>query len=443
MTGPNVHTLYLCYFGVREPLVQTQVLPYLRELAADGLRVSLLTFEPEMQSCWNADSISAMRARLQEEGISWHSLPYHKRPSLPATLYDIWAGARFARRLARREQVQVMHARSYVAALMGNLAQAFTSGQLIFDIRGLMAEEYVDAGTWPAGGLLFRLTKAAEQRLLRVADGFVVLTHRARAILFPQANATDEWANGESDTQGRPVTVIPCCVDPAQFPLADMAGREAARQALGMQGRRVLAYVGSLGGWYLTEETLELFAQAKRQDSTSFALILTQRDTAAAAQQLRDKGFADGDFLVTSAAPSEVASYLAAADIALSLIKPCYSKQASSPTKVAEYLACGVPIISTAGIGDLDELFAQERVGVVLRGFTETDYGAALWEADELRADPELRARCRRVAVANFDLKRVGGARYRRLYQRLLKHGRTEVHSTVEQASICSGLSGE
>src|ERR1051326_9263552 len=40
-------SLYICYFGLREPLVQTQVLPYLRELAKSGVAIFLLTFEPE------------------------------------------------------------------------------------------------------------------------------------------------------------------------------------------------------------------------------------------------------------------------------------------------------------------------------------------------------------------------------------------------------------
>ena len=37
-------SLYLCYFGLREPLVQTQVLPYLRGVSASGVEVTLLTF---------------------------------------------------------------------------------------------------------------------------------------------------------------------------------------------------------------------------------------------------------------------------------------------------------------------------------------------------------------------------------------------------------------
>lgn len=423
MSRSRRHTLYLCYFGLREPLVQTQVLPYLRQLRRDGVEVSLLTFEPGWPEAWPEAERRRWAESLREEGIRWLARRYHKRPTLPATLYDIGAGVWAAARLGWRAPLDVLHARSYVAALMGRLARPLTRSRLIFDIRGLMAEEYVDAGAWPAQGLLFRLTKAAERWLLGSADGFVVLTHRARALLFPSATgagAENEWATGESEAQGRPVAVIPCCVDLAQYRLADAAGRAAARLKLGVEGRRVIAYVGSLGGRYLTQETLALLAEARRQDPTTFALILTQREAAAAAQQLRARGFDEADSRVLSVAPSEVPAYLAAADAALSLIKPCYSKQASSPTKIAEYLACGVPVISTAGIGDLDDLLARERVGVVLGGFTPADYAAALRAIDELRAAPESRAHCRRVAAAHFDLESVGGARYRRLYQRLL-----------------------
>ena len=65
-------TLYLCYFGLREPLVQTQVLPYLRKLAEGGVGVSLLTFEPRLKERWTAEELEAERARLEGEGIRWH-----------------------------------------------------------------------------------------------------------------------------------------------------------------------------------------------------------------------------------------------------------------------------------------------------------------------------------------------------------------------------------
>jgi hypothetical protein len=57
-----VKTLYICYFGLREPLVQTQVLPYLRELARGGVGVSLLTFEPDMRRAWDERPTNEERA---------------------------------------------------------------------------------------------------------------------------------------------------------------------------------------------------------------------------------------------------------------------------------------------------------------------------------------------------------------------------------------------
>src|ERR687894_3307896 len=116
-------SLYLCYFGLREPLVQTQVLPYLRQLAGGGVRVLLLTFEPGMRERWTGEEIENERERLRGQGIEWHALAYHKSPSLPATVYDIAAGAWKAARLVRSREVEVIHARSHVAAAMGAAAK--------------------------------------------------------------------------------------------------------------------------------------------------------------------------------------------------------------------------------------------------------------------------------------------------------------------------------
>jgi len=408
----TARTLYLCYFGIREPLVQTQVVPYLRELASAGLRVHLLTFEAQPVKTWPADEREAVRASLAEQGIAWHALRYHKRPTLAATLYDIVRGAFAARRFVRRERVDVVHARSHVAAAMGALATRGSRARLLFDIRGFMPEEYADAGLWPAGGFLYRLTKAAERRLLAASDAFVVLTEKARQILFP-AHAS---ANGHA----RPVEVIPCCVDLANFRAAEDVSRATMRRELGVEGRRVFVYVGSLGGWYLTDETADLLATAHRQDPQAFALILTQSPPAMITERLRARGMTERDYLVRQISPLEMPHYLQAADIAVSLIKPCYSKQSSSPTKMAEYLAAGLPVICNTGIGDLDELVETDRIGVLLHEFNETSYLRALAEVEALLHDPDLPARCRASAAARFDLTHVGGARYRRLYEQLL-----------------------
>lgn len=414
-----VRSLYLCYFGIREPLVQTQVLPYLRQLVAAGVEVILLTFEPDLRRGWTKQELSEESMRLAAKGLQWFYLPYHKRPSLPATLYDILAGAFLASRLIRKRGIQIIHARSHVPAVMGAIAKWASGGYLIFDVRGFMPEEYTDGGVWPAGGRLYRWTKAVERRLFSASDAFVVLTEKARNILFPGCV--------DRDTLGRPIEVIPCCVDAERFRLAATTSREQLRQELNLTRRRVIIYVGALGGWYLTEEMTEFLATAHRQDQATFSLILTQSEPSRLKERLRELGITERDYLVRQVPPEEVPRYLKAADIGLSFIKPCYSKLSSSPTKIAEYLAGGLPVVSTAGIGDVDEILEGDRVGVVVREFNREAYLEALLAIDALRRDPELESRRRAGAFSRFDLERVGGQRYRRLYSRLLKREDTQV----------------
>jgi glycosyltransferase involved in cell wall biosynthesis len=405
----RARALYLCYFGLREPLVQTQVLPYLRELVAGGIGMSLLTFEPELKKLWNADSMAEWHRRLRADGIEWYVLPYHKRPSLPATVYDVFAGARRAAAIARREKIDVFHGRSHVGAAIGALAKWRTGARLIFDVRGFLAEEYVDSGNWREGGLLYRLTKAAERWLYRISDGFVVLTERARETLFPEGAAE------------RPVEVIPCCVDQERFTAAARCDRDSVRAELGVAGRLVFVYVGALGGYYLTSETAELLAAAREQDARVYALVLTQSSPASIIGELTRLGFSNDDYRVLQVAPEEVPKYLRAADVALSLIRPSYARRSMSPTKFAEYLTAGLPVIATAGIGDLDVQIEQARVGVLLHSLDRVAYAGAFRAVEELRRDPELAERCRGEARKHYDLHTVGGERYRRLYDAVLR----------------------
>ena len=78
-------------------------------------------------------------------------------------MYDTLAGVMTALKIMRRYNLQVVHARSHVAATMGLILKKLNGTGLLFDIRGLLAEEYVDAGNWTADGLPYRVTKAAER----------------------------------------------------------------------------------------------------------------------------------------------------------------------------------------------------------------------------------------------------------------------------------------
>jgi glycosyltransferase involved in cell wall biosynthesis len=189
------------------------------------------------------------------------------------------------------------------------------------------------------------------------------------------------------------------------------------RRRLNIDDRFVIAYVGSFGGWYLSDEMFELFSTARKTDPHLFILVLTQRDKERVTSKLIALGFDESDFFVDSILPDEIPQYLNAADAGVSFIKQCYSKQASSPTKNAEYLASGLPILTNSGVGDVDAQITENNVGVIVERFDRKCYLDSLNQLKELG---DIRQRCRDTAKLLFDLETVGGTRYRRIYTRII-----------------------
>jgi glycosyltransferase involved in cell wall biosynthesis len=398
--------LYVCYLGLDEPLVATQVRPYLRALAASGHRMHLLTFETATR---DAAATEALRQALASEGIAWHALRYHRRPSLPATLYDIARGVLRSVRLVRRHGIELVHARSHVGAAIALPLRALLGLPFVFDVRGLLPDEYADAGHWRRGGLKYRLAKAMERVFFRRAAAVVVLTETVRADL----SAADGPLAARAPAD---VTVIPCCVDLEGSPW-DEPARAMRRAGRGWMDRRVVVYVGKLGMWYLDAEMARFFARAHRQDPRFFLQVLTGSPSTALRDVLGAAGVPADAFDVRAVPPAEVAALLHAADAGLSLIKPCVSKRSSSPTKVGEYLAAGLPVVSTAGIGDCDRQLADGR-GVLLPALDDSACDAGVRALAILLDDPETRRRCRAFAEAELSLESTGGPRYASVYER-------------------------
>jgi glycosyltransferase involved in cell wall biosynthesis len=402
--------LYITYYGLLKHLCQTQVIPYLEGLSADGFKISVLSFE-ERTSTRAGERLRAavLEQRLAASGIRWHPLRYHKRPSLPATAYDVIVGTVYAAYLVRKYKIDAVHARNHIPALMALVLKRLFGIKLIFDLRGIMAEEYVDAGAWRINSVPFRLTKWVEGASLRRADGIVMLTKKIRDIL--RSSSTDLARNSAA------IEIIPCCVDTGKYAAVDAS---SVRADLKLEGKLVLAYAGSLGGWYMAEEMVALFTELLRTQPNAHFLILTQSRYELIARILEGENIDRSRYTILTVASGEVPRYLAAGDLAVSFIKPCFSKLSSSPTKIGEYLASGLPIITNRGIGDVDELVERSAVGVLVDAFDRRAYRKALRQALQLlESREEVRHRCRLVAEEEFSLERIGHVRYRRVYERL------------------------
>jgi glycosyltransferase involved in cell wall biosynthesis len=133
---------------------------------------------------------------------------------------------------------------------------------------------------------------------------------------------------------------------------------------------------------------------------------------------MRSHDIGDDSFTIRAARLEEVPAYLSASDAGIAFIKPCFSKLASSPTKYAEYLACGLPIVLNAGIGDSDALVTKYSAGALITEFSESEYERAANIVTDFAANSEItRARLRELAGKLFDISTVGLNRYAQLYR--------------------------
>lgn len=403
--------LYLSYNGLLEPIAPSQVVPYLRGLARKGYDILLLTFEKRgaLKKTGRA-TIKRMRDELRSAGIEWRFLIYHKSPRLLATLYDLTVGSTYILYLILSRSIRIVHIRGITPGSMMLLIGKFVNVRILFDMRGLLAEEIAAGGGWREGGLAFQLVKKCEKALLRRADAISVLTNK-----HLERNRDLDILKSRT----LPMDVIPCCVDLGKFNYDDKAVSDSRRKLTLDESAFVLMYQGKLGTFYFMDEMVDFFKAMLTMRKDAKFVIITNDPVEPVLKRCAAIGIDEKAVLsVIGAGFDDMPGYLKMADAGIFFINP-RNKMGSSPIKMGEFLASGVPVIINPGIGDTEELVRANRVGVVVNGFTDDPYRIALDELFLLKREGDaLRKRCRETAREYLSLE--GGIeRYAALYEKL------------------------
>ena len=381
-----------------EPLGQSQVLRY-QEGLARVYKIVLISFEKSDE--WqNVERRNALSNSMHEKGIIWIPLRYHKRPSALATGYDIVQGVIVGIWAVLSHRVGIVHARSYVPSVIALVLKKLFRTRFIFDMRGFWADERVDGGLWQRDSYIFRVAKGFERRFLLEADHVVSLTHAAVTVM-----QHFDYLQGRSPA----FTVIPTCADLARF--RPMPGIR--------QGDFVLGYVGSVGTWYDFDATVACFAELLRMKPEARFLIINRNEHAYILERLVAAAVPLASVELRTASHEEVPAQMARMHAGIFFIKPVFSKQASAPTKLGEFLGCGIPCLSNGGVGDMAEILESEQVGIAVEDFSVNALRSGLMRLLELVERVGIEQLCVAAAQKHFSLEE-GVRAYANVYRELL-----------------------
>ncbi len=372
MTGPPKKILFISYDGMTDPLGQSQVIPYLQGLSLYGYQIFLLSCEKKAVFQGNKILVEQM---LKGYTIRWVPLHYTKTPPVFSTLIDVIKLKKAAKKIHTDHHIDLVHTRPGVPALVGLWMKKKMGVKFLNDIREFYADSRVEGGMWniknPLYKRIYGFFKKKETEEIEQSDGIVCLTHAAEKII-------QQWPAFKKNT---PLEVIPCSADLDLFDPSRIGAtqRTVLKKELNIhENDFIVSYLGSIGGWYLIAEMMQFFKMlSEKKPATKFLFISPHRheEVIAAAAKY---GVAPEKIITKKAYRQEVPLLLSLSDYSIFFIRPCYSKQSSSPTKHGEIMAMGIPLITNSGVGDVKEVVIKYNSGIVLEEFTEPVFTAAI-----------------------------------------------------------------
>jgi glycosyltransferase involved in cell wall biosynthesis len=364
--------LFISYDGMTDQLGQSQVIPYLQGLSKKGFQFYLLSCEKPEVFEKNEATVKKM---LEGYNIEWCPIKYTKKPPVLSTIKDIINLRKKAKQIHQQYQIDMVHTRPGIPALVGLMMKKKYGIKFLHDIREFYADSRVEGNIWniknPLFKVIYKYFKAKEKQEVEMCDGMVCLTYAAEKVTL----ALPEYK------EGTPLKVIPCSADLNLFnPLnINQQQKKALQQELGIQENDfVISYLGSIGGWFMMNEVLRFckLLSDKKPEAKFLFVAPNLHDvlkTAAAKH-----GLSADKIIVKHGKRNEVPVLLSLSSYSLFFVKPCYSRLSTSPTKHGEVMAMGIPVITNSGVGDVAAIVDKYQSGFVVNEFADATFNTVI-----------------------------------------------------------------
>jgi glycosyltransferase involved in cell wall biosynthesis len=286
----------------------------------------------------------------------------HRIPSPPSRWRRAWNEAPLLTRWLRwsygRQQRVILHCGSSQATALALKAREYLPNlKIVYQIWGPEAAEYL-FGKSRIGDVQVEAARldALQRYAMKEADAIISISHEMT-----------RWAIAEYGADKNKIMEVPCFVDTERFAYNERQ-RTAVRAELGLGDRFTVVYVGSMFRWQFPDGCFAVLKAIFTEIPGARFVAVTTSPNAMRAR-LNQSHFSK-DAIVISVPYQDVPRYLTAADLAI--LGRNIGEEASvvnrisSPVKFGEYLACGLPVILSEGIGDFSRYVEESDLGQVI-----------------------------------------------------------------------------
>lgn len=254
--------------------------------------------------------------------------------------------------IKNRSDYSIIHIRSYVPYLFLLPIMPLLKSKIVFDMRGVLPEEYIEQSSKFKGKLFYYLFKYFEFVFLNKSDKIVVVSNKFKDHII------SSYKNKFFDK----IDVI------TTFSIRNIISDINLRSELGVnQYDKLFVYSGSLTKWQNFDVILHLYMEISFFIKNSCLLVFTN-DIIEAESILR-YNLPNGNFRVKFVNNGLLNTYLSQCDIGFLLRSNSIVNKVSAPIKFKDYLTAKVPVIISNGIGDSSDIISKYGVGVVIDKF--------------------------------------------------------------------------
>ena len=326
-----------------EPLGESQVLKYLLKISSK-YNIYLISFE-KSSDIQNTQKFKDFKKICSANHIKWKPLKYSRFIKYISSIKNIFNLFFQSFIILITRNINIVHIRSYMPGIAVLPLKKLFKFSLVFDMRGLWADEKVDRLGWKKNQLKYKFFKFLETKLLKQSQSIISLTNGLKDYLIAQ---------GYDESK---ITTIRTCVDLEMFYPINNYNKDTSVD---------LGYLGSTDTAYDILPVLELFEQILRIRQNIKLKIFTKSDPKVIYKLARKIGI-DSKFLnIRFCNREDLNVAINELNAILFYLKPSFSLLASMPTKIGESLGCNVPVVCNTFNEDIKQLMSKNNVGQLI-----------------------------------------------------------------------------